>query len=154
MMEDRGRVRGTLRIERFDASGQFEGVDEFHNLFLTSGINELWNLFSGQGANVFNNANATIGIGDSSTAPAAGQTDLQAGANKTYKGMDGGYPQPPSAGSIVYRATFGSTDANYAWNEFVLKHSGSGICLDRGTGSFGTKAAGTTWVATLTLTIS
>lgn len=153
-MLDQGRVRGHMLVEKFDADGKLFETAEFDNLFLTVGINELWKLFSGQSANVFNNANTQIGIGDSSTAAAAGQTDLQAATNKTYVGMNGGYPTVPASGQVQYQATFGSGSANYVWNEFVLKHATSAICLDRGTGTFGTKASGTSWTATLTLTIT
>jgi hypothetical protein len=151
---DAGRVKGHLLVEKYDAQGRHTGNAEVTNLFLTVGINELWKLFSGQSANTFNNANAQIGIGDSSTAASAGQTDLQAATNKTYKAQDASFPSVPASGQIQYKSTFGSSDANYVWNEFVLKHSGSAICLDRGVSSMGTKASGTTWVVTLTLTIT
>lgn len=153
-MKDRVSARGRLVVEKFDRRGRKVGEAVAENLFLTVGINELWKLFSGQSANVFNNANSQIGIGDSNTAAAAGQTDLQAAVNKTYVGMDASYPTVPASGQVQYRATFGSAQANYAWQEFVLKHATSAICLDRGVSSLGTKAAGTTWVATLTLTLT
>ena len=44
--------------------------------------------------------------------------------------------------------------ANLTWSEFVVKQASSDICLDRGTGTFGSKAPGTTWVATVTMSIS
>lgn len=153
-MKDRAWAIGRLVVEKFDAAGALEDIAVAENLFLTSGINELWKLFSGQSVNVFNNANATIGIGDSAAAAVDTQTDLQAGANKTYKAMDATYPTVPAAKQIQYRATFGSADANYVWNEFVLKHNGSAICLDRGVQALGTKVGGTTWVATLTLSMT
>jgi hypothetical protein len=153
-MHDRTLGRGHLLVKKFDAQGRFAGFERVDNLFLTAGINELWKLFSGQSANVFNNANALIGIGDSNAAAAAGQTDLLAGANKTYKAMDATYPTVPAAAAIQYRSTFGGADANYAWNEFVLKHGGSAICLDRGVQALGTKVNGATWIATLTLSLS
>lgn len=153
-MKDICSVKGHIRVEKFDADGSLFGVVEAENLFLTAGINELWKLVIGSSANVFSNAQAQIGIGDSATATTAGMTDLQAATNKTYKAMDATYPPAPSGGAAVFRSTFGSADANYAWNEFVVKQATSAICLDRGTGTFGTKAGGTTWVATVTLTIA
>jgi hypothetical protein len=154
MLRDRIWGKGQLLVEKYDEHGRFDGFSIAENLFLTAGINELWKLFSAQSANAFDNGHAQIGIGDSNAAAAAGQTDLQAASNKTYVGMDATYPTAPSAGSIQYRATFGSSSANYAWQEFVLKHSTSAICLDRGVQSLGTKASGTTWVATLTLSLT
>jgi hypothetical protein len=153
-MKDRVWAKGQLLVHKYDAAGRLYGREVADNIFLTSGINELWGLFSGASANHFDNTNARLGIGDSAAAAADTQTDLQAASNKTYKAMDATYPSAPAAKQIVYRATFGSADANYVWNEFVLKHNGTGICLDRGVQALGTKAPGTTWVATLTLSLA
>jgi hypothetical protein len=153
-MRDALRLRGHLRIDKYDETGRFVDSIDAENLFLTAGINELWKLVTGQSTNTFTNAQAQIGIGDSSTAAAAGQTDLQAATNKTYVGMAASYPTVPSAGSVQFQASFGSSQANYAWNEFVIKHGTSAISIDRATGTWGTKASGTTWVATVTLSIS
>jgi hypothetical protein len=153
-LTDTGRVRGHIRIDKFDHAGQLYDVAEADNIFLTAGINELWKLATGQSANTFTNGTAQVGIGDSSTAANAGQTDLQAATNKTYKAQDASFPSVPSAGAIQFKSTFGSADANYAWNEFVVRHSTSAICIDRGVSAMGTKASGTTWVATVTLTIA
>lgn len=147
-------VRGHILVEKFDAAGALYDKAEGENIFLTAGINELWGLVTGASANHFDNTNARIGIGDSNTAAAAGQTDLQAATNKTYKAMDATYPTAASAGAQQFKATFGTSDANYAWQEFVVKQNTSGICIDRGVSSLGTKAAGTTWVVTVTLTIA
>ncbi len=153
---------GVIRVAKFARSvdperGHPYEVVEGKNIGLTTGLNELWNLGTGQGGTAFTNTNSQIGIGDSNTAPAAGQTDLQGVANKTYKAMNAGYPTAPAGGQVQFQATFGSADANYAWNEFVIKNSASGICLNRSTNGgtgFGTKVAGTTWVVTATLTLS
>jgi hypothetical protein len=48
------------------------------NLLLNAGINVAWGLVCGAGGTAFNNANAFIGTGDSSTAEAATQTGIQA----------------------------------------------------------------------------
>lgn len=153
-LKDTLRVRGHLLVEKFDAEGKLYDVAEAENIFLTAGINEIWKLVTGQSANTFTNALAQIGIGDSSTAAAAGQTDLQAATNKTYKAMNGSFPTVPSAGAVQFQATFASADANYAWQEFVVKQGTSSICIDRGVAAMGTKASGTSWTATVTLTIA
>jgi hypothetical protein len=153
-LKDTLRVRGHLRVEKFDAEGKLYDVAEAENIFLTAGINEIWKLVTGQSANTFTNAQAQIGIGDSSTAAAAGQTDLLAATNKTYKAMNGSFPTVPSAGAVQFQATFASADANYAWQEFVVKQGTSSICIDRGVAAMGTKASGTSWTATVTLTIA
>jgi len=61
-----------------------------------------------------------IGVGDSSTAAASGQTDLQASSNKTYKtiaGSDFVYTRPTLFASVDY----GYSEANYTWNEIGLR---------------------------------
>ena len=61
-----------------------------------------------------------IGVGDSTTAAASGQTDLQASSNKTFKTIAGGdyvYTRPTLFVSVDY----GYTEANYTWNEIGLK---------------------------------
>lgn len=153
-LKDVMTVKGHLLVEKFDAEGKLYDVAEAENIFLTAGINEIWKLVTGQSANTFTNTTATVGIGDSATAAAAGQTDLLAATNKTYKAMDASFPSVPASGAVQFKSTFGTADANYVWNEFVIKHGTSAICIDRGVTSMGTKAAGTTWVATVTLTIA
>jgi hypothetical protein len=122
------------------------------NCLLNSGINEMWDLICGDSANHFNGTYATIGVGDSTTAAAATQTDLQAATNKTYLGMDSGYPTSTSQ-QATFRASFGAGSANYAWNEWVVKHSSSGVCLNRKMESLGTKSGGT-WTLSVTITLS
>lgn len=148
------RVRGHLRVEKFDAEGTLYETAEAENIFLTAGINEIWRLVIGQSANTFSAAQAQVGIGDSSKATDAAQTDLQAATNKAYRPMVSGYPMPTGGNAVQFQASFGSLDANFAWAEFVVKHGSSGICIDRGVAAMGTKAPGTTWTATVTLSIA
>ena len=61
-----------------------------------------------------------IGVGDSTTAAAAGQTDLQASSNKTYKTVvssDYVYTRP----TLFISVDFGYSEANYTWNEVCLR---------------------------------
>jgi len=122
------------------------------NCLLNSGIDEIWDLVCGDSANHFNNALAQIGVGDSSTAASASQTDLQAASNKTYKGMDSGYPVSTSQ-KATFKASFGASDANYTWNEWVVKQSASGKCLNRKVENLGTKSGGT-WVLQVEITLA
>jgi hypothetical protein len=124
------------------------------NIFLTAGINELWKLVTGQSANTFTNAQAQIGIGDSSTAATAGQTDLQAATNKTYKAMNGSFPSVPAAGAVQFQATFASPTRTTPGRSSSSSRAPAAICLDRGVASLGTKVAGTSWTVTVTLTIA
>lgn len=102
----------------------------------------------------FDNAHAYIGVGDSTTAFATSQTDLQAATNKLRKAMDATYP---SGGSnvLTFRSTFATTDANFAWQEWgVFNASSAGTMLSRKVESLGTKTSAQTWVMTVTLTFS
>ena len=139
--------------------------DEFHQLFkpyeviegegnclLNSGIDEIWDLVTGASANHYDNTNARIGVGDSNTAANATQTDLQAATNKTYKGMETGYPTSTTQ-KVTFKASFGSSEANYAWEEWVVKHSTSAICLNRKVESLGTKSTGT-WTLEVEISLS
>lgn len=102
----------------------------------------------------FNNANAYLGVGDSSTAFAASQTDLQAGANKHREAMDATYPQR-AANVLTFRATFETGDANFAWNEWAtFNAAAAGTMLQRKVESLGTKTSAQSWELTATLTVT
>ncbi len=142
--------------------------DEFHQLFkpyeviegegnclLNTGIDEIWDLVTGAvsgASHIFDNAAAQIGVGDSNTAADATQTDLQAATNKTYKGMESGYPTSTSQ-KATFKASFGPSEANYAWEEWVVKQSTSSICLNRKVESLGTKSTGT-WTLEVEISLS
>ena len=130
----------------------YEVIEAEGNCLLNSGIDEMWDLIAGDSANHFNNAGAQIGVGDSNTAAAATQTDLQAATNKTYKAMDSGYPTSTTQ-KATFRASFGAGDANYTWNEWVVKQGTSGKCLNRKVDSMGTKSGGT-WTLEVSITLS
>jgi len=130
------------------------GRAEGKNLFVNVGINRIWDLVTGASSATYTNGEAQIGIGDSSTAAAAGQTDLQAASNKTWKAMDATYPQSGSSQQCVFRSTFATGDANYAWAEFAVRRSTGTLLLNRGVSAMGTKTSAGTWVATVTLSIS
>jgi hypothetical protein len=99
-----------------------------------------------------NGTNAYLGVGDSSTAFSAAQTDLQAASNKTRKPMDSGYPQRSSS-QLIFRALFGTSDANYAWNEHgVFNASSAGTMWSRKVESLGTKTNTQSWLLTVTVT--
>jgi hypothetical protein len=134
----------------------YEVLEFKHNLLLNEGINELWTILCSSGGTKFDNTNAYIGVGDSATAESASQTGLQAATNKLYKAMDTGYPTYGSNQSATWKSTFGSSDANFAWNEITVANGNSDAAknLNRKVQSMGTKASGTSWVATLEITLS
>ena len=150
----RGRSHAEL-MQRFKGRLIKQTIFEY-NLLLNEGINELWTLVAGTGATKFDNTNAYIGVGDSATAADATQTGLQAATNKVYKAMDASYPTYGSSQKTTWRSTFGSGDANFAWNEITVANGNSDASknLNRKVQSMGTKAILTTWVATLEITLS
>lgn len=102
----------------------------------------------------FNNANSFIGVGDSTTAFAANQTDLVAATNKLRKAMDATFPSG-AANVITFRSTFGTADANFAWQEWgVFNAASAGTMLSRKVESLGTKTSAQTWQFTVTLTFT
>lgn len=128
-------------------------------------LNEAWDghaveLLMGTGSpTAFNNANARIGVGDSSTAASATQTDLQAASNKTYKAMDASYPAKGGATTrrIDWRATFASGDANYQWLEVIVDNGASALVTffrNVPGGGLGTKVAGTSWQLTASVSFT
>jgi len=147
------------RIEKYHGDAKPENlyaVEEFDgNLLLNEGITEMLNLLIGGTATPFNNANARIGVGDSSTAAAATQTGLQAATNKAWRPMDATYPQV-SGQTVTFRATFGSGVAAFAWNEFTVVNSAddTGKNLCRKVEAHGSKASTDTWVVQVQITIS
>ncbi len=139
----------------FASDAPFEEVKIEGNLLLNEGITELLNLLIGATATAFNNANSYIGVGDSTTAEAASQTDLQATTNKLYKAMSATYPSV-SGQTVTFQSAFTGTDANYAWQEFTVSNtsSGTGKNLNRKVSAQGTKTSGQTWTVQLTVTLS
>ena len=133
-------------------------VSEFEqNVLLNEGINELWTIVaSASSGTKFDNSNAYLGVGDDDTAAAASQTGLQAATNKLYKAMDGGFPTFGTSQKATWRATFGGSDANFAWKEFTVANGNSDSAknLNRKVEDEGTKTSGQTWELTLEITLS
>ena len=153
---DPGQWHAHWRIERYNEDGKLYNVSEFkHNGLANAGINALWTLVGGTGATKFDNTNAYIGVGDSTTAFSADQADLQAAVNKLRKGMEATYPSYGASQKITFRSSFGAAEANFAWNEFaVFNAAAAGTMLNRKVEAEGTKTAGQTWVVTLEITLS
>jgi hypothetical protein len=157
--------KARVNLKKYDDTGVLvDELDREDNLLMYGGASCLWECLIGNGTSTasqtltyFNNANAYIGVGDSTTAAAATQTDLQAASNKLRKAMNSTYPQhtdgaTSGSASIVFQATYGSTDANFAWQEWgIFNGSSGGRMLNRKVESLGTKSSGT-WVFTITLT--
>jgi len=126
------------------------------NLALNEGIQGILDMICAlDTVTTWSNANAYFGVGDSSTAAAATQTGLLAAVNKEYNALDAGYPTRSSQ-TVTWRATFGNGEAEFDWNEFTVANGNSNdaVNLNRKVYAYGTKAAGKTWVISLSITLS
>jgi hypothetical protein len=175
----RWRAKWTLEKRVGDWTGEqikaglapdpYEKLDFEGNLLMYGGASCLWQCLVGNGVGTagqaltfFNNGNAAIGVGDSNASEVATHTDLQAATNKLRKAMEATYPihadgTGSGAASIAFRSVFGSGDANWAWAEWGTFNSptaATGRMLNRKVQALGTKAAGTTWTLTVTLTLA
>ena len=140
----------------YKAGKPYEVLKFDGNLLLNEGINELWSLVCGTGGVKFDNTNAYLGVGDSSTAEAATQTGLQAATNKLYVAMMATYPTYGTSQKATWKASFDTGDANFEWNEFTVANGNSDSAdnLNRKVSAQGTKTSGQTWELTLEITLS
>ena len=144
-------------IEAVLNSGEkpYEVCEDVQNIILDTGANEMLKLIGGvSGGVAFSAANAKIYVGDDATAEAASQTGVLATTNKAYAGMDSGYPSV-SGRTIVFRASFDDSTANFAWRESAVTNgSGVGaISMNRKVASLGTKVTGT-WTLQITISLT
>lgn len=126
------------------------------NLLVNSGINELFTILcSASSGTKFDNTNAYIGVGDSTTAAGATQTDLQAATNKVRVGMNASYPTYGTSQKATFQTDFGSSVGNFAWQEFgVFNASTAGTMLNRKVSNQGTKVSGQTWRFSVEVSLS
>lgn len=171
---DAVKWRAQWKLEKFHGDStapqdSYEVIEREGNLLMYGGASVLWQTLIGNGTTTagqaltyFNNAQAAIGVGDSNTAAAATQTNLQAASNKLRKAMDATYPlhtdaTTAGAASIVFRSTFATGDANWAWQEWGVFNSATdatGRMLNRKVESLGTKTSSATWQFSVTLTLA
>ena len=155
-LSDNDRINGNLPETIVDGVGRvLPGKSEFEgNVLLNEGITALLNLLIGAAETAYSNANAYLGVGESTTAASASQTGLQ-GATTTFKAMESGYPSI-SGQTVTFRSVFGSTDANNSWQEFTIVNAptDAGDNLNRKVDNQGTKAAGQSWTLDLEITFS
>jgi len=144
-----------LRSDLLKMFREAEVIDERHgNLLLNEGIQKVWDLAIGATTtNKYDNATAQLGVGDSSTAAAATQTDLQAASNKLFKAMNATFPSR-SAQTVTFASDFLTGEANFSWQEWSIRNGATDDKnLNRAVQNLGTKASGT-WTLTVTVTIS
>lgn len=108
----------------------------------------------GEATTDYTNANARLGVGDSTAVFAATQTDLQAATNKLRKGMEATYPSR-ATNVLTLRSLFATSEANFAWAEWgVFNDAAAGTMLCRKVEALGTKASTQSWQLTATITVT
>ena len=127
------------------------------NMLLNNGIARLLDLLIGAGGQALDATHCRIGVGDSTTAASAAQTDLQAATNKYFKLCSS---VTRASQTITVVASFGSSQGNFAWEEWGIDFGtadGTTVTaplLNRKVTTMGTKASGSTWQLTVTITVS
>ena len=118
-------LNGHLRIRAWekqaDGSEKLIKDDTIKNLIVDVGKDTIMKRLGNMSGGGYK---TTIGVGDSTTAAAAGQTDLQASSNKTFKTIQSSdyvYTRP----TLFVSVDFGYSEANYTWNEVGLKDNNS-----------------------------
>ena len=118
-------LNGHLRIKAWekqaDGTEKLVKDDLIKNLIVDVGKDALLKLIANMSGGGYV---TTIGVGDSTTAAAVGQTDLQASSNKTFKTVASGdkvYTRP----TLFLSVDFGYSEANYTWNEIGLRDNNS-----------------------------
>ena len=119
-----------------------------------AGRDYLCSAIIGTASPVFTSANSYIEVGSNTTVFSATQTQLVSALTSGRMGMQASYPSV-SSNVISFRANFGTTDAQGAWNEWgVFNASSGGTMLNRKVESLGTKPGTQTWQFTVTLTLT
>jgi len=168
-------ARRRLHVEKFTPVGSYalralvgpaeEEIEILGNLLLNEGIQRLQDLTmiatptnNQTAGNPWANSKAQTGVGDSNTAEAATQTELQAATNRLYKAMNATYPSR-SGQTVSFQSDFLTAEANWVWAEWTVATGSSGsppsgtINLNRKVAALGTKASGT-WTLTSQITLS
>lgn len=99
----------------------------------------------------FSSGNTQIIIGDSTQTFDSAQIDTgSSGANRFNKAMDSGYPTSTAANVVTWQMTATTSEANFAWNEWLVKNSsasssGTATALLRKQEALGTKTSAQSW---------
>jgi hypothetical protein len=145
------------------AGEPYEVVEDEGNLLVIGGVSAVFQTSSAtapppQPRRSRTSTTATPASGrGSSTAEADTQTALQAATNKLFVAMDAGYPQHTDTTGTAGRRRSPSVPhsarrANWAWAEWGIDN-GTRL-LNRKVAANGTKASGSTWVFTVTISLA
>lgn len=160
---------GNILKERFEP---YERVSVDGNLLVRQGLRRLMDRLVGTASNqALDATHCRIGTGNSNTAAAATDTDLNAAAgssNRQFQLVDSAptVGTGASSGVCTFVATFGTGVGNYAWQEWGIDGgtaSGTTVTSEGNTTpglinhkvtSLGTKTSAASWVFTVTITIT
>lgn len=159
---EHGNVLGEFQVTKFENEEALRLNEPyligtpFRNQLVNGGMVLMWELITAQnGRTAFSNAAAYLGVGDSTTAFAVSQTDLQASSNKIRTAMDVSYPNAPTLGVEQWRSTLTSGNGNFHWQEFALFNAAAGVTMmNRSLSDQGTKTAGQSWQLLYQITLS
>lgn len=125
------------------------------NIVLDVGATEMLKLITGTGGTAYSNSNAYLLVGTDNTAENAAQGGLIAtGTDRAYAPMDAGYPTV-NGRQMVFRASFGDNEANFAWNEASIANGNgaNAVAMNRKVSALGTKTTGT-WTLQITVSLT
>ena len=151
---ERGVWHTITRVEKYNdgiVDGHPDDVIEVEgNLLCDDGIAAMLNLLAkNTGTAYTNNTNAYVAMG--TNAAAAGHSDTTLGTETDRKQASAVVTDQ----SVVFSAAFDDDTSQVAWAEVgVLNAAVAGDLLNHVVSALGTKAAGATWVLTITITIS
>ena len=161
------RINVTAEVRKYacdsdaDLDLPYEVLVDEGNMLLYGGASALWHFMtdSTPSLTIFDNSNAYLGVGDSSTATTAGMTDLQ-GSSKLRTAMSATYPLHTDAttsggASCQFKCSVAAGSGTFDWNEWGLFNASTGgRMFNRKVKAFGTKGAGDTWTLTVTFSAS
>lgn len=153
---------GQYSVYKYDRSiapeNLYQIVECPPNLFLTAGITRLWQLIAGvSSAHLADASSVWLGVGDSSTTPTAGDTNLL-GTNRFRKAVSGA--PVIATNQITFSSSFATADANFAWLEVAVCWAGTDTASTLVSRSaitspgLGTKVSTAVWVLNWTLSIT
>jgi hypothetical protein len=128
-----------------------------YNTLVNGGTAIMLDLLIAAAVTGFANANAGLGVGDSSAAFVLTQTNLQGAVNVTNRVRKATTSVTRATNVGTFVTTFLTTDANFVWNEWAIFNNatdGSGTMLNRAVTNLGTKTSASAWQLTATLTLT
>lgn len=161
-ISEHSQWRVEWKLEKWaDTARKLAGFDpdeiliDTQNIVLDTGANEMLKLITGTGGTSYSASNAYIYVGTNTTPENASQSGVLAtGSSRAFAVMDTGYPVVTGR-QMIYRASFGDTSANFAWNEASIVNGtgANAVAMNRKVSNMGTKSSGT-WTLQITVSLT